>query len=179
MSSTYGNCNTTSSDFLVWKTVVVGTLGSSTAAYRALRNAGIHVSDWASRTIGILPFSPVKNGRRELRVARVSGKELGFVKEGGVSTKDIYAAAERTGLSLCPPELAIQLWLQHPGLLRSGDWTLVAMRKFLFSVESGRYTHRLLFLAHDRNGTRRIGSNFDYTDGVRLWSPECTWLFIF
>ena len=105
---------------------------------------------------------------------------MGFVAQEGVSQKEICAAAEQHGLLLCPPEVAVQLWLQYPDLLFLGDWTLVALKPVSHSVvltrECDRYSS--FFLAHDIDGTRRLGHTLDYPDGVSLWSPECTWLFV-
>lgn len=114
--------------FSTWKTVTVGNLGNAKTARKRLENGGIKISRWGG---DILDRTTFEDTEATLDLVRVSVKELGL--KDGATTAEIYAAAERHGLSLCPAEVAPKLWLQYPDLLPRGEWSLVAMEAIVDS----------------------------------------------
>lgn len=64
---------------------------------------------------------------------QVSAKELGL-KSGSTRT-EVYAAGERCGLTLCPAELVLSLFLQYPGLLLRGERLFIAMEPIDYDCE--------------------------------------------
>jgi hypothetical protein len=110
-----------------------------------------------------------KNGVVGGVLVRVSVKELGL--EIGATTAEIYAAAQRHGLSLCPAEVAPQLWLQYPDPLPCGEWSLVAMEAIVGSG-GGRLVFRL---GHGDGGRWLLASSGRPDD---RWSDRDHWVFV-
>lgn len=129
--------------FPTWKTVTVGNLGNAKTARKRLKDGGIKICRWGR---GILDRMTFEETKTLLDLVRVSVKELGL--ETGATTAEIYAAAERHGLSLCPAEVAPQLWLYYPDLLPRGEWSLVAMKTIVDSF-GGR---DVFCIAHNGDG---------------------------
>ena len=92
-------CPPHETNFQNWKTVTVGNLGNAKAR-KKLESHGIKVSSWGDDILNRMEFEETKS----LDLVQVSVKKLGL--EDGATTAEIYAAAERHGLSLCPAEVA-------------------------------------------------------------------------
>ena len=140
--------------FPTWKTVTVGNLGNAKTARKRLEDGGITISRWGGDT---LDRTTLEDTEATLDLVRVSVKELGL--KDGATTAEIYAAAERHGLSLCPAEVAPQLWLQYPDLLPRGEWSLVAMEAIVYSDGD----RRVFDLEHS-DGGRWLGASFGHPD---------------
>lgn len=152
--------------FPTWKTVTVGNLGNAESARKRLEAASIKIGDWGNDILGQVTFEDTE---ATLDLVRVSVKELGL--KSGATTAEIYAAAQRHGLSLCPAEVAPQLWLQCPDLLPHGEWTLTAMGAIV-GQDCDRY---VFFLEHDDDG-RWLHADV-YCPGSR-WSDCSRWVFV-
>ena len=159
-------CPPYETNFSTWKQVTVGNLGNAKTARKQLKAAGIKISRWGG---DILDRTTFEDTEATLDLVRVSVKELGL--ETGATTAEIYAAAERHGLSLCPAEVAPQLWLQYPDLLPRGEWSLVAMEAIVDS-DGDRV---VFYLAHD-DGGRWLLADRGHPD--RRWLGSNRWVFV-
>lgn len=153
--------------FSTWKTVTVGNLGNAETARKRLEDVGIKISRWGG---DILDRTTFEYTEATLDLVRLSVKELGL--KDGATTAEIYAAAERHGLSLCPAEVAPQLWLQYPDLLSRGEWSLVAMEAIVDS-DGARI---VFYLEHDDDG-RWLFANFGHP-GYRWFGNDRRWVFV-
>ena len=99
-------CPPHETNFPTWKKVTVGNLGNAKKARKKLEIHGIKVSSWGDDILNRMEFEETETS---IDLVRVSVKGLGL--KDGATTAEIYAAAERHGLSLCPAEVAPQLWL--------------------------------------------------------------------
>ena len=153
--------------FSTWKQVTVGNLGNAETARKQLEAAGIKIGDWGNDILGRATFEETK---MSLDLVRVSVKELGL--ETSATTAEIYAAAQRHGLSLCPAEVAPQLWLQYPDLLPRGEWSLVAMEAI---VDSGG-NRDVFHLVHIVDG-RWLVANLGHPD-YRWNAYDRRWVFV-
>lgn len=149
-----------------WKTVTVGNLGNAKTARKLLEDGGIKISRWGS---DILNRTTFEDTEATLDLVRVSVKELGL--KDGVTTAEIYAAAQRQGLSLCPHETAAQLWLQYPDLLPRGEWSLVAVEA---TVDAGG-VRSVFYLGHDDDG-RWLSAFYGLPE--RRWLGNRRWVFV-
>jgi hypothetical protein len=153
------------SGFSTWKTVVVGNLSNAKTARKRLKDVGVKITDWGSDILERVTFG---NTEAPLDLVQVSVEELGL-KIGGTAA-EIFAAAGRHGLSLCPAEVAPQSWLQHPDLLPRGKWLLVAMEAIVDSASDPLG----LCLGHtDKDCLLDV---YDGRPGCR-WSADRTWIF--
>ena len=154
------------SNFPIWKTVKVGTLNDVTTARQQLKAAGIKISKWGDDILGRVTFEDTE---ATLDLGRVSVKELGL--ETGATTAEVYAAAKRHGLSLCPAEVAPQLWLQYPDLLTRGAESRMAMEVIVDS--DNRLS--VSYLSH-----RDDGRWFEATSGHPdfRWFGSNRWVFV-
>ena len=159
-------CPPREKNFPIWKTVTVGNLGNVKTARQRLEDGGIKIS---LRGGDILDRTTFEDTEATLDLVRVSVKELGL--KDGASTSEIYAAAERYGLSLCPAEVAPQLWLQYPDLLSRGECSLVAMEAIVDS-NGPRFVFRL---GHHDDG-RWLYANGGRPD--RRWDGNDRWVFV-
>ena len=157
-----------SSRFPTWKRVAVGTLGTPAVARVLLTTAGIKLTECGDKVLEIMPF---ETAQTHLDLVRVTAKKLGLRGEVGIA-QIFYAAAEQGGLSLCPPEVAVQLWLQHSPLLLRGEWAFVAMNPI-----SDVYDRRwLFFLANTARGERHVNAIRHTAQHTR--SAKHSWIFV-
>jgi hypothetical protein len=159
-------CPPHETNFQTWKQVTVGNLGNAKTARKQLKAAGIKIGNWGDDILG---RATLEDAEATLDLVRVSVKELGL--EDGATTAEIYAAAERHGLSLCPAEVAPQLWLQYPDLLPRGEWSLVAMEAI---VDSGG--DRSVFNLVHRGDGRWLFARSGHPGS--LWSDVDRWVFV-
>lgn len=76
----------------------------------ALKKAEIEVTSWAEDLMSKKEFAPSKKEEQANLVMLTVG-DLGFAR--GATTDEVYAATQRLGLELCPPEVGPQLRLQY------------------------------------------------------------------
>jgi hypothetical protein len=149
----------TESAWYVWKTITLGTCIKDADGFRrAMNDSGMRVSDWANDILGKLEFM-VASEPAELNLAVVNVAELGI--KDAAKLQDIYAAAKRHCLELCPNEVGPQLRLQHPNQ-PMGEWLIIAMEPITDSYEYWR----LFGVAHDGIG-QWLNSYYDVSG--RLW----------
>lgn len=152
--------------FSTWKTVTVGDLGNAKKARKELERRGIKISRWGG---DILDRTTFEDTEATLDLVRVSVKELGL--ETDATTAEIYAAAERQGLSLCPAEVAAQLWLTYPDLLPRAESALVATEAL---VDSGGL--RAVFELGRNDDGRWFSAEGGSPDS--LWLDKDCWVFV-
>lgn len=108
-----------------WKQIILGTGIKDTDGFRnAIKDGGMLISDWANDIIGKPAFN-MATEKGEVDLVVVSVVELGF-KEGA-KIKDIYAAAKKRGLELCPNEVGPQLRLQYQDQPKD-EWLIIGMK---------------------------------------------------
>lgn len=113
----------TKPEFPVWKTVRLGIYKNADGYRKALKKAGLRLSDWASDMMGKSAFTCAKQGT-ELDLVRLTVAELGF--KDGARYADICAKALELGLGLCPAEVGPALRLQYDDQPRD-EWVRVGM----------------------------------------------------
>lgn len=112
------------SDPKVWKRITLGTGIKNADGFRnAIKDGGMRISDWANDIIGKPAFN-VATEKKDVDLVVVSVAELGFPE--GAKLSDIYAAAKKRGLELCPNEVGPQLRLQYKDQPK-GEWLLIGM----------------------------------------------------
>jgi hypothetical protein len=97
-------------DAAVWRTVTLGTRKGVNAYRAALAVAAVKIGDAADEILG-RPRFPYASQPREVRLAVLSGRELGFADAEPLAS--LYARARRQGLELCPAEVGPQLRLAY------------------------------------------------------------------
>ena len=112
------------SDPKVWKRITRGTGIKDAEGFRkSIKDSGMRVGDWANDILGKTAFS-VATEEKDVDLVVVSVEELGF--KDGARLKDIYAAAKKRGLELCPNEVGPQLRLQYKDQPK-GEWLIIGM----------------------------------------------------
>lgn len=106
--------------FPVWKTIRLGLRKDAEDARRVL-GARCRVSDWANDLLGRITFS---SAEKEIDLVVRSVAELGFAKDATLA--QIYEAAQKFGLSLCPAEVGPAL-REHYRNQPPGEWLVIAM----------------------------------------------------
>jgi hypothetical protein len=97
-------------EFLVWKTISVGTYRDAAALREDFNKApDLYVDRWADQMLDHITFSQTD---AKLNLVRTTVSDLGF-GEDGASLKDIYARASQLGLALCPAEVGPILRLAY------------------------------------------------------------------
>lgn len=94
----------------VWKKITLGDAWGVEKLVAALNN-NRHMIDPAPEHMMHTPEFNAGHIAAEMVLTRVTLRELGL--EDGVGYADIFAAAERAGLKLCPPELGPRLRLEY------------------------------------------------------------------
>ena len=151
--------------FSTWKRVTIGDLGDAKTARRRLEDSCIKISRWGSNILNRIEFKETKTS---LDLVRISAKNLGLRDRATMA--EIYDAAKNYGLSLCPAEVAPQLWLQHPVLLLCSEWMLMAMDPIVNS-SGGRDIFRL---EHSVSG-RWLST--DFGNPAYKWYENHRWIF--
>lgn len=105
----------------IWKTIKLGTFKSAEGARCALNEAGCHVSRWSDDIFGRIVFS---SEEKEVNLVMLTVKELGFAY--GATFAQIYEAARKLGLSLCPAEVGPALRAQYRDQPMH-EWCYIAM----------------------------------------------------
>ncbi len=125
----------------VWRTVELGGQRNADTMKTAIESAGMYVSGWAEDILNKVPFSQKK---QTLDLVVVTVAELGFPDYA--KTKQIFDAAQKQGLSLCPAEVGPQLRLQYKDQPRR-EWNFIAMQPIVDS--DGDPPLFILFRARD------------------------------
>lgn len=157
----------TVTNFPIWKTVTVGNLSNALTARKQLKAAGIKISVWVNDTLDQITFEKTKTS---LSLVKASVRELGLIN--GATTAAINAAAERHGLSLCPAEAALQLWLDYPDLLACGADVKMAMKP----VWGPSVSCNIGFRPTHSNSGRWLCLYEGHRD--RRWYDSCCWVFV-
>ena len=114
--------NTKQMTFPIWETVKIGTLGDYKTARARLERASIRIGHIAERMLYEMAYA---DHRAELDLVKVG---LSYLIESAFTDVDeIYVKAGQYGLSLCPHEVAPQLWLQCPNQIPQDEGVLIAM----------------------------------------------------
>lgn len=95
----------------IWKTVALGEFANSFALRNALDAAGCGIGDLAEEILARPAFT-LASTKTDVDLVVVSAAELGLTAES-VSLRDVYARAEKLGLSLAPAEVGPELRLQY------------------------------------------------------------------
>ena len=123
-----------------WERVVVGTLGDAGSARKKLSERGIEIDKQANQILDQVKFGGYK---KTINLSLMTVKSLDLEE---VTTEKIMVRARSYGLHPCPPEVAIQILLQHPRPLsdREKGSVLIGMSpltppgirtKWLFQIE--------------------------------------------
>jgi len=94
----------------VWRKIILGDARGVDKLVAAL-GKNRHMIDPAAEQIMRTPEFNTGHIASEIALTKVTLKELGL--EDGVGYADIFAAAEKAGLKLCPPELGPRLRLAY------------------------------------------------------------------
>jgi hypothetical protein len=152
----------------VWKTIVLGSPAGRYALLDALDAQGVHVGDAAQEVLH-RPAFMVSASKRDVQLARVSVAQLGFGPEGA-SLAEIYRRAARSGLELCPPEVAAQLRLQYRDQ-PPGHFLHVAM------LPVATYSGELFGLSLGNGGAGLMLAGFDGRLDVQM-PPQADFVFV-
>jgi hypothetical protein len=95
----------------VWKTVALGEFANSFALRNALDAADCGTGDLAEEILARPAFT-LASTKTDVDLVVVSATDLGLTTEF-VSLRDVYARAEKFGLSLAPAEVGPELRLQY------------------------------------------------------------------
>lgn len=151
-------------EFQIWKSITVGTLGTAKVARRQLKSIGVKSAS-LSRTL--MRKIPYEESQKTLDLALVTPTDLGIT--GNYNVLGLNEAAMYHGLTLCPPEVGVQLWLQYPDLLSEDQYLNVAMKSFIVSDND-----RHQFVLHMEEGVRSL-----YAWGTDQLSPNPNpWVFV-
>lgn len=153
-----------------WKTIVLGICAKSGYdLYELLVKDGCHVSEWADDLLKMKnsAFS-VSSEQLLVDLVKVSVAELGF--HSGAKTSDIYKAAQKRGLVLCPSEVGPQLRRQYVDQPRD-EWILVGMEP----IADSDGDLRVFGVAHGDDG-RWLGGHFGHPSFV--WDGGSVWVFV-
>lgn len=151
-------------DFPVWKTIQLGRHKNVDGYRRAIKAAGMKISQWGNDILGKTPLAPELV---DIDLIRVSGKDLGFTRQ--TRRDEIYRRGLELGLELCPPEAGPALREQYSDL-PAGEWHLIAMEPI---ADSGGNLG-VFRVERDGDGRWLDARNGDPDRG---WRPEVVWVF--
>jgi hypothetical protein len=145
----------------------LGNFKTVLAMRRALDRAELKVVPWLEKMIKSKSFTVIGKPI-ELEFVALTAEDLGF--ENHVGFYEMCERAKQRGLSLCPPELAIQLYLNPIHNLLNSRY-LIAMEPIEIEayVKTRRHdTQRELCIFEFQSSTLRISNRVNYTDFSRL-----------
>jgi len=150
-----------------WNSVRIGNICCAKAADKQLGISGIRITHRAYYLLEQAAFEGID---ATLDLVRVTVQELGL--KDGATTAEIHAVAARNGLSLCPAEVAPQLWLQHPSLMSWNKGSFIAMEL----IEDSEGNPSLLYLlAHCVTGRKLIAIR---GGPDQIWNDSDHWVFV-
>jgi len=156
----------TKREFVVWKTITLGTHKDAKSLKKQVEKDGFRVSDWAADIMGKPAFT-LATGETSVDLVNVSVGELGFTK--ATPLRDIYARAIELGLQLCPAEVGPQLRRQYADQ-PNGEWLRVAMEAI---TDSGGDLD-VFSVAHD-DGGQWLDASWGKPDDE--WNPDYRFVF--
>ena len=148
-----------------WRKLTIGSHKSVEALVKAIEAKGLKVGDWAR---DISKKVTLAKEVSEVELVNVSVAELGF--KNGATRKDIYDRAISLGLSLCPPEVGMQLRLQYDDQPK-GEWLLIGMEPI---TDSGGDLY-VFYVARDDGGRWLFTS---HGDPASVWDAGDRWVFL-
>lgn len=152
--------------FPVWRMITIG--GSSKdALLEEMEKKDVYVSDWAKELLDNGEFT-IGEKKEEINLVRLSVKDLGF--DNGATTDQIYQAAEKFGLELCPAETGPQLRLQLTDQATS-DYFWVGMKQ-ITDRDGNPHVFRL-----DRDGDGRLRLDASYAGPAWRWDAGVRFVF--
>jgi len=104
-----------------WKILTIGTLGDSVSTFKRISDARIKVGHFAKYPLELMQYEKQKN---TVEISLASGKSLAMT--GNLYSTSVREEGVKQGLKLCPPEVAIQLWLQNADLLSRDESIRIA-----------------------------------------------------
>ena len=152
----------------VWKTISLGGPDGRYALFNALDAQGIHVGDAAQEALHRVAFTFNKS-RTDVQLVRLSAAELGFAGDAA-TLAEIYRRALKSGLELCPAEVAPQLRLQYQDQPH-GHFLHVAM------LPIATYAGELVGLSLGNGGAGLVLTGFDGRLGEKM-PPETVFVFV-
>jgi hypothetical protein len=117
-------CKQAGLDVAVWKTIVVGSYGTSIALRDALVARQIRIGDLAGQMLR-LPTFTLMPAHANVDLSVMTAGQL-VHRPDGATFAEIHAHAIELGLELCAPEVGPQLRLQYPDQ-RLGEYLLIGM----------------------------------------------------
>lgn len=143
-----------------WRPVTLGNHRKTALLLSALANSSFRVSTEATDALKVVAVATL---RTTLILAKVSGYNLGFQRP--VSGCEIFESAARIGLSLAPPETALQVRLQYREQ-PEGEYLMIGTTP---TRERGAFS---IFNRHDE-----LWLAFDAEVQDICWLPEYEWIF--
>ena len=142
-------------NFIVWRTIKLGTLKNSDALRKAMKKADFKIGYGGNDILGKPAFTVV-SAEEEIQLVNLSVADLGF-KEGA-NYGNICAKAKELGLELCPNEVGPQLRLQYKNQPK-GEYLRIAMEPITDSDGDGYLN--IFLVVHDDDGLWLHGRSGD------------------
>lgn len=143
-----------------WRKVTLGNRRKTALLLSALANSSFRVSTEATDALKVVAVVTL---RTTLTLAKLSGYNLGFQRP--VSGCEIFESAARLGLSLAPPETALQVRLQYREQ-PEGEY---------LTIGTAPTRERGAFSIFNRHGELWLAFDTEVLD--LWWLPEYEWIF--
>lgn len=150
----------------VWHTVELGTQRNAGTMKAAIENAGMYVSLRAEDIFKEVTFTQKKH---RLNLVVVTVAELGFPDIA--TTAQIFEAAQKQRLALCPAEVGPQLRLQYKNQPRC-EWNFIAMKP----VVGPDGALELFDVAHNDDGWLELSADLGHDDSK--WQSYHRFVFV-
>ena len=154
----------------VWRTITLGNAWGVEKLETAL-NKNKHMIDPAAEHMMHAPEFNTGHIASEIPLVRVTLGELWL--EDGVGYADIFAAAERVGLKLCPPELGPRLRLEYDQLYE--ETLVVAM----VPIKDEDDLAAVFTVHHWDWGQGLGGACCGISNNEDEWHADSGWIFMF
>ena len=153
--------------FSTWKTIKLGTHQNIDALKKAITEADIHISDWASDIMSKSAFI-LASQEDTIELVTATVAELGF--SGNTRYDEICARIKELGYALCPAEVGPQLRLQYPDQ-PAGEYLYLAMEPI-----TGSDGDLFLFYVEPLGRVRWLCTRCNYPDDA--WDPDYRFIFM-
>ncbi|MFC1756597.1 hypothetical protein ACFLZC_00340 [Patescibacteria group bacterium] len=151
-------------DFPTWKTIKLGTYGSTNAIRKAL-NHGFRVSNRADDILKKIEVSPVET---EIELVVATTKQL--TDKDRATTQEVFEGGKSRGWEPCPAEGGPQLRLQYRDQPK-GDWLRIAMKP----IAGSDGDLDVFLVEHDGVG---LWLHALYGDPGGVWGGDGRWVFV-
>ena len=151
--------------FKKWRTIKLGLHRNADDTRRALETAGCRVSERAEEIFDCVPFF-FKGKKVDLVICSVA--DLGFADSATLA--QIYEAAQKFGLLLCPAEVGPALREQYCDQ-PMGDFPVIAMKSI-----AGSNGHPMLFLVERNEYGFWLHTCYGHEEFV--WHATCCFVFM-